>query len=63
MADAAGKNRVSQTIGIIARHIRSNGLGRGDRLPSETSLSRELNVSRSAVCEAFRSIAAMRPIR
>jgi len=34
----------------------------GDRLPSEASLSRELNVSRSVVREAFRSLAAMRII-
>lgn len=60
--DNSGANRVSETIGVITQHIRSNELGPGDRLPSENSLSRELNVSRSVVREAFRSLAAMRLI-
>jgi len=34
----------------------------GDRLPSEANLSKELNVSRTVVREAFRSLAAMRII-
>ena len=34
----------------------------GDRLPSEAILSKELNVSRTVVREAFRSLAAMRII-
>ncbi len=34
----------------------------GDRLPSEASLSRDLNVSRTVVREAFRSLAALRII-
>jgi GntR family transcriptional regulator, transcriptional repressor for pyruvate dehydrogenase complex len=34
----------------------------GDRLPSEASMSKELNVSRTVVREAFRSLAAMRII-
>lgn len=34
----------------------------GDRLPSEATLSRELNVSRTVVREAFRSLAAIRII-
>ncbi|MCJ7873227.1 FadR/GntR family transcriptional regulator [Marinovum sp. 2_MG-2023] len=55
-------NRVSETIGVITQHIRANELGPGDRLPSENSLSRELNVSRSVIREAFRSLAAMRLI-
>lgn len=53
---------VSSTIGAITRHIRSNELGPGDRLPSEATLSRELSVSRTVVREAFRSLAAMRLI-
>ncbi|GFE48375.1 GntR family transcriptional regulator [Roseobacter cerasinus] len=64
MSDEAdnGTNRVSETIGVITQHIRVNALGPGDRLPSENNLSRELNVSRSVVREAFRSLAAMRLI-
>lgn len=57
-----GTSLVSNTIGVITRHIRLNELGPGDRLPSETALSRELNVSRTVVREAFRSLAAMRLI-
>lgn len=57
-----GTNLVSSTIGVITQHIRENELGPGDRLPSETGLAKELNVSRSVVREAFRSLAAMRLI-
>lgn len=53
---------VSDAIGAISRHIRENVLMPGDRLPSEATLSRELNVSRTVVREAFRSLAAMRII-
>ena len=49
-------------IGAITRHIREHDLVPGDRLPSEASLSKELNVSRTVVREAFRSLAAMRII-
>ena len=53
---------VGDAIGAITRHIRENDLMPGDRLPSEATLSRELNVSRTVVREAFRSLAAMRII-
>nr|WP_281070744.1 FadR/GntR family transcriptional regulator [Oceaniglobus trochenteri] len=53
---------VGETIAAITRHIRVNDLGLGDRLPSEIEMSRELNVSRTTVREAFRSLAAMRLI-
>jgi GntR family transcriptional regulator, transcriptional repressor for pyruvate dehydrogenase complex len=53
---------VSDAIGAISRHIRDHDLMPGDRLPSEASLSKELNVSRTVVREAFRSLAAMRII-
>lgn len=53
---------VGDAIGAISRHIRERDLMPGDRLPSESSLSRELNVSRTVVREAFRSLAAMRII-
>jgi len=58
----AGSGLVSDAIGAISRHIRAHDLMPGDRLPSETSLSKELNVSRTVVREAFRSLAAMRII-
>jgi DNA-binding FadR family transcriptional regulator len=53
---------VGGAIGAITRHIRENDLMPGDRLPSEAILSKELNVSRTVVREAFRSLAAMRII-
>ncbi len=53
---------VGAAIGAISRHIRENELMPGDRLPSEASFSKELNVSRTVVREAFRSLAAMRII-
>lgn len=56
------KSLVSDTIGVITRHIRLNELGPGDRLPSEVALSRELKVSRTVVREAFKSLSAMRLI-
>lgn len=59
---ANGFGMVSKTIGIITRHIRMNELEPGDRLPSEINFAREMNVSRSVVREAYRSLAAMRLI-
>ena len=53
---------VSDAIGAISRHIREKDLMPGDKLPSEAILSKELNVSRTVVREAFRSLAAMRII-
>lgn len=53
---------MGDVIGAISRHIRENDLMPGDRLPSEAVLSKELNVSRTVVREAFRSLAAMRII-
>lgn len=58
----AGTGLVSDAIGAITRHIRENDLMPGDRLPSEATLSKELNVSRTVVREAFRSLAAIRII-
>lgn len=51
---------VSGVIGAVTAHIRGNDLMPGDRLPSEAALSKELNVSRTVVREALRSLAAMR---
>ena len=57
-----GQGRVGDALGAITRRMRETALMPGDRLPSEAALSRELNVSRSVVREAFRSLAAMRII-
>lgn len=51
---------VSTVIGAVTAHIRSNELMTGDRLPSEAKLARDMNVSRTVVREALRSLAAMR---
>jgi len=53
------EGRVSATVGAITRLIRSSELGPGDQLPSEANLSRDLNLSRTVIREAFRSLAAM----
>jgi len=53
---------VSLAIQSITQHIRSHGLGPGDPLPSEAAMTRQLNVSRTIVREAFRSLSAMRLI-
>jgi GntR family transcriptional regulator, transcriptional repressor for pyruvate dehydrogenase complex len=45
---------VNDAIGAISKHIRENDLMPGDRLPSEASMSKELNLSRTVVLEAFR---------
>ncbi|MBL0371555.1 FadR family transcriptional regulator [Rhizobium sp. KVB221] len=57
-----GASLVSAAIGAITRHIRENELAPGDKLPSEATLSKELNVSRTVIREAFQSLAAMRLI-
>lgn len=62
MAQEVGSGLVGDAIGAITRHIREHDLMPGDRLPSEANLSKELNVSRTVVREAFRSLAAMRII-
>ena len=53
---------VSTAIQAITQHIRSEGLAAGDPLPSEAAMTRQLNVSRTVVREAFRSLSAMRLI-
>jgi DNA-binding FadR family transcriptional regulator len=55
-----GRSLVTGAIGTIAQRIREDDLMPGDRLPSEAQLSRELNVSRTVVREAMRSLEAMR---
>lgn len=62
MDQSSGTGRVGDAIGAITRHIREHDMMPGDRLPSEALLSKELNVSRTVVREAFRSLAAIRII-
>lgn len=53
---------VGNAVGAITRIMREQDLMPGDRLPSEMALAKELDVSRTVVREAFRSLAAMRII-
>jgi GntR family transcriptional repressor for pyruvate dehydrogenase complex len=55
-------SRVGDAIGAITHHMRTHDLMPGDRLPSEAVLSKELNVSRTTVREAFQSLAALKII-
>lgn len=60
--DEPSAGLVSTAIQAITQHIRSEGLGPGDLLPSEADMTRKLNVSRTVVREALRSLSAMRLI-
>ncbi|MFN0193298.1 MAG: FadR/GntR family transcriptional regulator [Aestuariivirga sp.] len=62
MDQSGNSGLVGGAIGAISRLIRDKDLMPGDRLPSEADLASELNVSRTVVREAFRSLAAMRII-
>ncbi len=53
---------VAGAVSQISAFIRERGLKPGDRLPSEAALTGSLNVSRTVVREALRSLAAMRLI-
>jgi len=55
-------SRVGDAIGAITSHMRKHDLMPGDRLPSESDLAKELNMSRATVREAFQSLATMRII-
>lgn len=57
-----GADLVSAVMRAATAHIRENELMPGDRLPSEAALTKELDVSRTVVREALRSLAAMRII-
>ncbi|MCV6824816.1 MULTISPECIES: FadR/GntR family transcriptional regulator [Halocynthiibacter] len=57
--EKASAGRVSETVSAITAHIRNEELGPGDKLPSEALFSKELNVSRTVVREAYRSLAAL----
>lgn len=61
-AQPASTSLVSDAVGAITRRIRDEYLMPGDRLPSEAQLSKDLQVSRTVVREAMRSLEAMRII-
>lgn len=60
--DETSSGLVSTAIQTITQHIRAEGLQPGDLLPSEAAMTRQLNVSRTIVREALRSLSAMRLI-
>ena len=53
---------VGRVTAALQAHIKSNRLAPGDVLPSENAFAAELNVSRTVVREAFRSLSALRLI-
>ncbi|OHV84243.1 FadR/GntR family transcriptional regulator [Rhizobium sp. LCM 4573] len=55
-----GADFVGGAVTAIARLIRENDLKPGDRLPAEAKLSKDLQVSRTVIREALRSLAALR---
>jgi GntR family transcriptional repressor for pyruvate dehydrogenase complex len=59
---AAPGGLVELAIANVQGHIRANGLGPGDEIPSEGAFAVELGVSRAVVREAFRSMAALKLI-
>jgi DNA-binding FadR family transcriptional regulator len=61
-SQAAPGGLVDHAMDALKAHIRANGLGPGDTLPSENALALQLGVSRAVVREAFRSMAALRLI-
>jgi GntR family transcriptional repressor for pyruvate dehydrogenase complex len=54
-----GDGLTGRTMRAVTDHIRIGRLRIGDAIPSEASLSAELNVSRAVVREAFRSLSAL----
>jgi GntR family transcriptional repressor for pyruvate dehydrogenase complex len=67
MVDSDGDKRgqhdlVGSTIREVRELIKLDHLAPGDRLPSEAELTQRLNVSRTVVREAYKSLAAMRQI-
>ncbi|MBU1313772.1 MAG: FadR family transcriptional regulator [Alphaproteobacteria bacterium] len=61
-AQANGRDSdfVGGAVAAIARLIREKDLKPGDRLPAEAVLSKDLQVSRTVIREALRSLAALR---
>ncbi|MGF0538969.1 FadR/GntR family transcriptional regulator [Agrobacterium sp. ES01] len=60
MIEPVSGDRVAIAVGQISSLIRDNQLKAGDKLPSEATLTDSLNVSRTVIREALRSLAAMR---
>lgn len=58
-----GNDYVGGAVAAIARLIRDRDLKPGDRLPAEGTLSKELQVSRTVIREALRSLAALHLVR
>lgn len=54
-----GIGLVAQAVNAVIVLIRSRNLGPGDTLPSEAEMARDLDVSRTVVREAYRSLAAL----
>lgn len=61
-ANAKGSDYVNGTVTAIAELIRNTHLKPGDKLPAEAVLSKNLQVSRTVVREALRSLAALQLI-
>ncbi len=59
----AGADRVSELVGHFEQQILSGRLAPGDLLPSERSVSVEMNVSRSVVREAINRLASLGLVR
>lgn len=59
---ASAGGLVDRVMRSLGAHIRERGLRPGDVLPSETAFAVELGISRAAVREGFRSMAALRLI-
>lgn len=59
MARASDKNKANPTVAAIENYIRENSLKPGDLMPSEAALCELLDVSRSSVREAIRTLVSL----
>ncbi|MEJ6013347.1 GntR family transcriptional regulator [Corynebacterium sp. H127] len=59
MSKVLGKPKLNPTVTEIENYIRDNSLKPGDMLPSEAALCELLEVSRSSVREAMRTLASL----
>lgn len=53
------RHKINPTVTAIENYIRDNGLKHGDLMPSEAALCELLDVSRSSVREAMRTLASL----
>ena len=53
---------VPTVMAAVQAHIRANHLAPGDTLPSENAIAEQMDISRTVVREAFRSMAALKLI-